>query len=127
MKETFLKETLFQFLHFNLVGIVNTLFGFSIILILMVLGLTATSSNAIGYGLGALLSYYLNRKYTFKATHTTKQALKFFAVLAIAYLLNYLTLQWLLSLINPYIAQVGSAVVYTLSSFILAKIFVFKQ
>ncbi|CAA6805695.1 MAG: GtrA family protein [uncultured Sulfurovum sp.] len=121
-----MQKTLLQFLRFNLIGIVNTLFGFSIILLLMYIGFSATSSNAIGYGLGALLSYYLNRKYTFKAHHTTKQALKFFTILAVAYILNYLTLQWLLTLANPYVAQFGSAVIYTLSSFILFKVFVFK-
>ncbi|MEA1879604.1 MAG: GtrA family protein [Campylobacterota bacterium] len=125
MSKTPLQKTLFQFLRFNLIGIVNTFFGFSIILVLMLVGFTATSSNAIGYGLGAILSYYLNSKYTFQTQHTTKKALKFFAILALAYMLNYLTLQWLLTFINPYLAQLGSAIIYTLSSFILAKLFVF--
>ena len=110
-----------------MVGIVNTLFGFSIIFLLMFLGVGATLSNAIGYALGALLSYLLNKKYTFGgAKHSTLLALKFFSVLFIAYLLNLFTLQWLLESINPYLAQIGAAVVYTLSSFLLAKFIVFK-
>jgi len=123
-----LKQTLVQFLTFNLVGIVNTLFGFSLIFLLMFLGLTATTSNAIGYFFGAILSYILNKKYTFKSnTNNKSEAIKFFTVLFISYIINFITLQWLLTFMNPYYAQVISAVVYTLSSFILAKFFVFNR
>ena len=123
-----MKETLIQFLTFNLVGIVNTLFGFSLIFSLMFFGLSATLSNAIGYFFGAILSYFLNKKYTFKSTsQSKKEAIKFFTVLFISYIINFLTLQWLLTFMNPYYAQLISAIVYTLSSFILAKFFVFKN
>jgi putative flippase GtrA len=109
------------------VGIVNTLFGFSLIFSLMFFGLSATVSNAIGYFFGAILSYFLNKKYTFKSTsQSRKEAIKFFTVLFISYIINFLTLQWLLTFLNPYYAQLISAVVYTLSSFILAKFFVFN-
>ena len=93
----------------------------------MFLGLSATLSNVIGYLFGAMLSYILNRRYTFKSKDTKhSEALKFFMVLGISYLLNFMTLQWLLMSINPYYAQLISAIVYTLSSFLLAKFFVFK-
>ncbi|WP_294955249.1 GtrA family protein [Sulfurovum sp.] len=120
-------KTLKQFVTYNLVGIVNTLFGFSIIFVLMFAGVGATSSNAVGYALGALLSYILNKKYTFGGVkHSTLLAVKFFSVLFIAYLLNLFTLQWLLGMMNPYLAQIGAGAVYTLSSFLLAKFMVFK-
>ncbi len=122
------KNTLIQFVTYNIVGIANTLVGFSIIFLLMFAGLSATLSNVIGYAIGAVLSYYLNKKYTFKSTTNSKtQAVKFFTVLLIAYLLNFITLQWLLGFLNPYLAQLISAVVYTLSSFMLAKFIVFKE
>lgn len=95
----------------------------------MFFGLSPTVSNFIGYFFGAILSYNLNKKYTFKSKgNSAKQALKFFMVLAISYLLNFSTLQLLLhNSFNPYMAQLISAIVYTLSSFILAKFFVFKD
>ena len=94
----------------------------------MFFGLSATMSNIIGYFFGAILSYTLNRKYTFKSKDIKhSEALKFFMVLGISYLLNFMTLQWLLESINPYYAQLISAIVYTLSSFVLAKFFVFKE
>jgi putative flippase GtrA len=123
-----LKKTFVQFVTYNIVGIANTLVGFSIIFLLMFAGVGATLSNAIGYAIGSVLSYYLNKKYTFKSTSDSKmQAVKFFMVLGVSYLFNFLTLQWLLGMLNPYIAQLFSAVVYTLSSFLLAKFIVFKD
>ena len=123
-----LQQTFIQFIKYNLIGIVNTIVGFSIVFSLMFFGVGAMPSNAIGYAIGSIVSYYLNSKYTFHSSENhKKQALKFFIVLAISYGLNFLTLQWLLQTINPYIAQLISALVYTLSSFILAKIFVFKE
>jgi putative flippase GtrA len=53
--------------------------------------------------------------------------IKFFIVLGIAYILNFMTLQWLLMAMNPYTAQLGAAIVYTISSFVMARYFVFKE
>jgi putative flippase GtrA len=122
-----LKKTLLQFITYNIVGIANTLVGFSIIFSLMYLGISPTWSNLIGYSIGAILSYYLNKKYTFKSdSKDKKEAIKFFTILLIAYSLNFITLQWLLTFTNPYLAQLISAIIYTLSSFLLARIFVFN-
>ncbi len=122
------KTALLQFFTYNLVGIANTLVGFFIIFTLMFAGLSATVSNVIGYAIGAVLSYYLNKKYTFKSNSNSRtQAMKFFIVLFVAYILNFVTLQWLLNFIDPYLAQFISAVVYTLSSFLLAKFIVFRK
>jgi len=116
-----------QFLRYNAVGIANTFVGIGIIFTLMIIGFSPTKSNLIGYLIGAILSYYLNSHYTFKKKRTLILALKFFIVLAIAYTLNYFTLQYTLVTLNPYIAQLSSATVYTLSSFALMKVFVFKD
>lgn len=117
---------LLQFFRYNLVGVVNTLLGFSIVFGLMFLGLSPLVSNAIGYGVGAMFSYILNGKYTFKSTASHgKIIFKFFGVLAVAYSLNILILQTLLPSTNPYLAQLISGVVYTLSSFLMMRFFVF--
>ncbi len=109
-------------------GIINTIIGFSIIFSLMFFGLTPVISNLIGYAIGSLISFYLNRRYTFNKRHSTfLQVIQFFLVLFFSYLLNLLTLFLLLDLINPYIAQLFSAIIYTLSSFLLMKLFVFKE
>ena len=117
-----------EFIRYNLVGIVNTMVGFSIIFSLMFMGVSPVLSNLMGYAIGSVVSFYLNSRYTFKSTQTTKaQVVKFFTILLSSYFLNLLTLQWLLELINPYLAQFFSAVVYTVSSFLLVKFIVFKE
>lgn len=119
---------LFQFVKYNLVGLVNTLVGFTIIFMLMYMGFSATLSNMLGYAIGTVISYTLNSKYTFISSSNNQAIMvKFFMALALAYVLNFITLQWLLPLINPYFAQLSAAVVYTISSFILVKYFVFKE
>ena len=118
----------FEFLRYNLVGVANTLVGFSIVFSLMFFGISAEHSNMIGYFIGAILSFYLNSKYTFKSILTKELALKFFGVLALSYLLNFFVLKRLLNIeVDPYLAQLLSAIVYTFSSFILMKLFVFKS
>ena len=118
----------FEFLRYNLVGVANTLVGFSIVFSLMFFGLSAVESNMIGYAIGAILSFYLNSKYTFKSKLSGLLALKFFGVLAVSYLLNFLVLKWLMSAeVEPYMAQLISAVVYTFSSFVFMKWFVFQD
>jgi len=116
----------FEFLRYNLVGVANTLVGFSVVFSLMFFGLSAVESNMIGYAIGAVLSFYLNSKYTFKSKLSGLLALKFFGVLAVSYFLNFLVLKWLMSAeVEPYMAQLFSAVVYTFSSFVFMKWFVF--
>lgn len=117
-----------QFLRYNIIGIVNTLFGFSIIAILMILEFDEIQSNFLGYLFGSILSYFLNTKYTFKSNRTLHQAFKFLTILIICYILNLLTLKLLLSVkINPYIAQAVSMIVYSISSFIIIKLTLFKD
>ena len=121
-------STLMQFMRYNAIGIVNTLVGFCIIFALMFAGLSPVWSNAIGYFIGAILSYYLNSKYTFSiGTQNKIQVFKFFIVLALAYILNFFTLQYTLVFLNPYLAQLIAAAIYTFSSFILMKVYVFKE
>ena len=117
-----------QFLRYNFVGLINTVVGFGLIVLLMYMGIDAVLSNAIGYGIGAILSYFLNKKYTFAyKNYSMRVAIKFFAVLGMAYLLNYMALMILLPHINPYAAQVASAVIYTLSAFLMMKFLVFNN
>ncbi|MCF6192763.1 MAG: GtrA family protein, partial [Kangiellaceae bacterium] len=113
-----------QLMQYNLVGVVNTLIGFSMIIVLMVIGVSPVKSNLLGYGMGALLSYYLNSQDVFHDDKNITQALRFFVVLGLAYGLNYIVLQWLIHFLNPYLAQFGAALVYSISAFILMKIVV---
>jgi len=115
-----------EFLKYNLVGVINTLVGFGIIFILMFLGLSPILSNAIGYLIGSSISFILNSKYTFKQQNLSREVtIYFFLTLLLSYFLNYITLNYALNYFNPYIAQIISGGVYTISSFLIMKFFVF--
>ena len=115
-----------QFFRYSLVGLINTAVGLGLIILLMYLGMDPVLSNVIGYGIGMILSYILNKRYTFTyKNHNLGIVIKFFTVLCIAYLLNYMVLMTLLTTANPYTAQAVSAVVYTMSAFLLMRGFVF--
>lgn len=123
-----MKRTALQFVRYNLVGMVNTIVGFSVIFYLMFSGISATTSNIIGYATGSIVSYFLNKKYTFKSLSNSKfQAIRFFSVLSFSYIVNLISLQWLLLFVNPYAAQTVSAAVYLTSSFTLIRFLVFKE
>ena len=116
-----------EFLRYNLVGIANTIVGFSIIFSLMFIGISPIVSNLIGYIFGVMLSYYLNSRYTFNSSKSKSKAIRFFGVLFISYLLNLIALQWFLTFVNPYIAQLFAMIIYTINSFLLMKLIVFKE
>lgn len=119
-----------QFISFFLVGIFNTLFGYAVIFLGMYgLGLSAITSNVLGYTLGLFISYSLNRVFTFKdSSKSAGEALRFLVVFAAAYCLN---LACLIVLIDEFkihegVSQVLAGVVYVFSAFVLNKYYVFR-
>jgi len=117
-----------EFIKYNLVGVINTLVGFGVIFTLMLFGLNPVVSNAIGYLVGSIVSFILNSKFTFKEKNPNRKLIvAFFLTLLLAYFLNYITLNYTLAHFNPYIAQVISGAVYTVSSFLIMKFFVFQN
>lgn len=119
-----------QFSRFLLVGAANTVLGYAIIFGCMYrLGLSAESSNALGYSFGLLLAYLLNRFYTFNSTRRVgSEALKFGVVFAVSYSLNFLVLVILIRVlgVHPGLSQVLAGVVYVVTSYNLNKNYVFQ-
>ncbi len=119
-----------SFIKYGLIGVINTIFGYGIIFILIYFGVVAEISNFLGYFFGFFLSYYLNKKYNFKSTRSHKEDLpKFIAGMGIAYILNLLTMviAYRVLGIDVYISQIIAGVVYTLSGYILSKVWIFKE
>jgi putative flippase GtrA len=77
-------------LRFALVGCANTLFGFAVILMVgWLLQLGDVAANAVGYGCGLLLSFVLNRQYTFRYEGRTAGALvRYLLAFAVSYGVN---------------------------------------
>ena len=118
------------FFRFCSVGVLNSVIGYAIIFGCMYLiGLSPVLSNILGYSTGLTLSFLLNRLYTFRSNGNARQELiGFLGVFVIAYLSNLGTLKWLLNLnTNEAVSQVAAGMIYVGISFILNKIFVFKN
>lgn len=124
------KERIKTFLKYLFVGFINTIVGFGLIFILMFIGISPELSNFIGYMVGIVVSYTLNKIYTFKSkAHPKKEFPRFILSLLAAYCLNFLTLMFCIRIIHisSYISQIISGAVYTTSGFLFVKIFAFKK
>ena len=79
------------FIKFVIVGVINTLFGAGIMFISYnVLNFSFWISSALNYILGSILSYYLNKNYTFESkTKGWKPMIRFIINITVCYLLAY--------------------------------------
>lgn len=118
-----------QFFRFVTVGFLNTALGYCIIFGCMYLaGLSAEISNLMGYGIGLVTSYVLNRHYTFKSKAKHQgEILRFVTVFAISYAANFMTLVLLIRKLGAHegAAQIAAGAVYVLASYALNKLYVF--
>lgn len=134
--ENFLKPTN-SFIRFLLVGIVNTCIGLSIIFLLMNgIGLSYWLSTFIGNTSGAVISYILNRNFTFKSnTSLGASGIRFAAVVLISYFGAYgiSDLLWsgilnetsLILVTNKDVSVLFGACLYTLMNYFGQKYLVF--
>ena len=95
-EEKFLKKILSSFfdatfLRFILVGVVNTLVGTAIMFFCFnVLAWSYWISSALNYIVGSIVSYLLNKRYTFQQKgHDWNTILKFIVNITICYVLAY--------------------------------------
>lgn len=80
-----------KFLKFVLVGIINTIFGTAIMFLLYnFAGFGYWGSSTISYILGSILSFFLNKSFTFRNKESTvKTALRFTVNIGICYVVAY--------------------------------------
>jgi putative flippase GtrA len=120
-----------QFSRYLLVGVFNTLYGWVIIFGAMYfLRMSPEASNVLGYSIGLLVSFALNRTFIFRSSgRPSGELARFFAVVAIAFGLNLVVLYVLVRilLIHEAVSQVLAGVVYVISSYAMNKKFVFQQ
>jgi putative flippase GtrA len=116
-------------LRFGLVGVLNTVVGLAIIFAAKAfLGLGDLAANLLGYGLGLVCSFVLNRSWTFRHEGRAFAALLRFGIaFAVAYGLNLFTVFGLRDAmgVNSYVAQAGGVIPYTISFYLLSAYYVF--
>jgi putative flippase GtrA len=119
-----------QIIKFGSVGLINTAIGLLLIYSAMYfIGLGPGLANAIGYGVGLLVSFRLNRLWTFREKGPSRKFIGPYIMLAgVAYLCNLSIVLVGTSLFHadPYLIQFLGIGAYTLLMFIGSKWFVFR-
>jgi putative flippase GtrA len=112
------------------VGVINTLLSIFVIFSLKYfMHFSDVHANAVGYVLGLICSFILNKHWTFK--HADKHWLtipKFLLVFALAYLMNIATVLMCIHLgLNEYIAQLTGIPIYSFTFYVGSRYFVFTS
>jgi putative flippase GtrA len=125
-----MKDFLKQLLRFGLVGVVNTLIGLLIIYAIMFLfGAGLAIANFIGYTFGFVVSFILNRIWTFQDRQSIRQVLPRYLLVACAsYLLNLAVVLLVDSKFNfnGYLIQLLGIMTYTVCMFLGCRYLVFS-
>jgi putative flippase GtrA len=119
-----------QAFKFLLVGCINTVVGLAAIYGLMWwTDISPLAANALGYAIGIIISYTLNKLWTFQNNGSHASSLpRYFICAGICYGANTLVVGSLIYLLNTnsYTAQLGGILTYTALMFISCRIFVFQ-
>lgn len=125
-----------RFLKFMIVGVVNTVVGTAIMFILYnVFHQSYWISSASNYVVGSILSYFLNKYFTFESKKKSlSQVLKFVLNISLCYLVAYgiakPAVTWMLQgqqgALRDNLAMVVGMVLFTLLNYIGQRAYVFK-
>ncbi len=131
-----------KMLKFLLVGIVNTLFGTTLMFVLYNCWLTKYGdlgywiSSGANYFFGSILSYFLNKYFTFKNhEHGWRPVLRFALSIAACYLLAYGAakplVRWILSdasaSVRDNVAMLTGMCLFTALNYLGQRLFAFRE
>jgi len=130
----------YSFIRFLMVGVLNTIVGLSIMYTLLhLVGLSYWMSTFLGNSIGAAVSYFLNRMFTFRSRNThLSSVLRFVFVIGLCYFLSYFigirVVKWGLLLLQidskTAIQDLGILAgtgLYTILNYFGQKFFVFRE
>jgi putative flippase GtrA len=121
----------FTALKFALTGVGNTIVGVGTLLFARdVLGMSDYVANAIGYVVGLIFSFVVNRSFTFADRSSMAiTAPRFLLAFAISYSANLVVLAVGLDVLglHPNLAQAFAIVTYSVTFFLLCRLFVFRS
>lgn len=133
MKKKLIDASIWKFL---LVGVGNTLL--SMVLMFLLEGLGYWPSTAIAYVAGSVMSFFLNRSFTFQSrAELWPSALKFAVNVAVCYLIAYAAAQplaaWILgrtaipAIWQERLAKLGGMGLYTVLNYFGQRFFAFRN
>jgi putative flippase GtrA len=116
-----------QVFRFVLVGLVNTLVGYSLYALFIYIGFGYGYALGMATILGILFNFHSIGKWVF-GSNSYSLIIKFIIVYAVVFGLNLLLIECLIRLgFSAYVAGAGAIVPSAVISFILNKYFVFKR
>ena len=118
------------FVRFLFVGVLNTIIGYSIIMVLFhLVGLTYGVSYFLSYMVGVVISFFLNRQFVFfSKNHKLYEFFRFLIAFGISYIVSYIFLYLFVEyqILGENIAFLGGMVIYSTLFYLLNKYIVFK-
>ena len=118
-------------IKFGLVGLLNTAIGITVILFALNMGAGDYFANATGYAAGLMLSYMLNRSWTFGVAQPVNPAefARFLAAFAVSYAANLLliTAGKLAGFGGNPLLHLGGVLLYSVLFFGLSQAFAFRD
>lgn len=124
-----INQEIVRIVKYGIVGLANTAVTYLTYIILRFLGAPILLSNITGYVLGLANSFVCNKKWVFKHDGKLwKEIMSFGCCFIISYAIQLVVL---LSLnrygINEYIVQLIAMISYTLTNYLLNRIFTFSK
>ncbi len=126
-----------SFIKFLLVGVINTLVGASVMFFAYnFIGISYWFSSALNYIAGGIVSFFLNKFFTFKnRERSLKQVIYFILTVLICYVIAYgiakPLMMYLLSgssvVLQENAAMVAGMIIYTVLNFLAQKFIVFNK
>lgn len=120
-----------QIFQFGFVGILNTIVGYTIILIALWFGFNDISANVSGYAIGLALSFLLNSRWTFGGMTATSISVvaRYLIAFAFSYTTNLIVILELRSthLLSSWAVHLVGIGIYTILFYITSKYFVFSK
>ncbi|PDT46719.1 GtrA family protein [Sinorhizobium fredii] len=115
-----------RLLRFCTVGAITTTLDFVLFTGLFAAGAAPGPANVLSYSCGILVSYVLNRSWTFRARHSQVQALKFVLGTITGLVISTCLVALLATLVPPPFAKILSVPVVFAWNYLVALLWVFR-
>lgn len=115
-------------IRYALVGLANTGITAVIIFILMHFGAGLYVSNAMGYVAGIMFSFVANSIFTFSVALTGSRFVRFLITCVVCWIINIIVVKIFVTVFpgQLYASQIAGMIFYTLSGFVINKLWVMK-
>ena len=116
---------------FGMVGVIGTSVHYlTLVLLVETVGMRPVTATSVGFVIGALVNYLLNRRYTFRSSKAHLDAgPRFFLVALVTGVLNSLLVYVGVGLMsaNYLLVQVGATLIVLLANFALNSVWTFQE